>query len=324
MTDRNQTGVVLADVGGTNVRFAVLRDGVLGPIAHMTDADHREFGDALATFMAGRADRASIRHALFGVAGVVENERCSLTNSPWIVDADALRARFGFGDIHIVNDFEALAWSLPRFTSDDLRRIAGGEPKPFAPMVVLGPGTGLGVAAYVPGRQGAFVLHSEGGHASVPGGSLREDAIIARLRRQFGHVSAERVLSGHGLENLYRTIAALESLTLPNRSAPEITQAAIAGSCATSRAAVETFCALLGAVAGDLALAFGAQGGVFITGGIADHLRDHLPHSPFRARFDAKGRMTSYLEAIPVYLILHDDPAFLGLQSLAAERAWPS
>jgi glucokinase len=189
-------------------------------------------------------------------------------------------------------------------------------------MVVLGPGTGLGVAAYVPGRQGALVLHSEGGHASVPGGSSREDAIIAVLRRQFGHVSAERVLSGHGLENLYRAIAALESLTLPSRSAPEITQAALAGSCATSHAAVETFCALLGAVAGDLALAFGARGGVFITGGLADHLREYLPRSQFRARFNAKGRMTSYLEAIPVYLILHDDPAFLGLQSLVARRAW--
>jgi glucokinase len=322
VTDRNQTGVVLADVGGTNVRFAVLRDGVLGPIAHMTDADHLEFGDALAAFMAGRADRASIRHALFGVAGVVEGERCGLTNSPWIVDADALRARFGLSHIHIVNDFEAVAWSLPQFTSDDLRRIEGSEPKPFAPMVVLGPGTGLGVAAYVPGKQGAFVLHSEGGHATLPAGSMREDAIIAMLRQQFGHVSAERVLSGHGLENLYRAIAALESLTPPSRSAPEITQAAIAGSCATSRGAVEMFCALLGAVAGDFALAFGAQGGVFIAGGIADHLREFLPHSQFRVRFNAKGRMTSYLQAIPVYLILHDDPAFLGLQSLAARRAW--
>jgi glucokinase len=318
----NSAGVVLADVGGTNVRFAVLRDGALGPVAHLAVADHRQFGDGLAAFMARRADRRSIRRALLGVAGVVEGERCALTNNTWVVDADELRARFGFTDIHIVNDFEAVAWSLPRFSSDDLRMIGGGERKPFAPMVVLGPGTGLGVAAYVPGARGAFVVHSEGGHATLPGGSLREDAIIEKLRQQFGHVSAERVLSGDGLKNLYHAIASLESLTVPERSAAEITQAALAGGCATSRDALETFCALLGAVAGNFALGFGAQGGVFIAGGIVAHLRDYLPQSQFRSRFDAKGRMSRYLEAIPVYLILHEDPAFIGLQSLAAQRAW--
>jgi glucokinase len=300
------------------VRFAVLSDGALGPITHMAVADHRQFGDALAAFMAGRADRSPIRRAVFGVAGVVENERCALTNNAWVVDAEEVRARFGFTDVHIVNDFEAVAWSLPRFSPDDLRKIGGGERKPFAPMVILGPGTGLGVAAYVPGGQGAFVLHSEGGHATLPGGSSREDAIIERLRQKFGHVSAERVLSGDGLKNLYHAIASLESLTVPERSAAEITRAAAAGGCATSRGARDTFCAMLGEVAGNFALSFGAQGGVFIAGGVAAHLRDYLPQSQFRARFDAKGRMSRYLEAIPAYLILHEDPAFIGLQSLAA------
>jgi len=313
---------VLADVGGTNVRFAVLRDGALGPVVHMAVADHRQFGDGLAAFMADRADRRSIRRALLGVAGVVEEEHCALTNNAWVVDADQLRARFGFTDIHIVNDFEAVAWSLPRFSSGDLHMIGGGERKPSAPMVVLGPGTGLGVAAYVPGQQGAFVVHSEGGHTTLPGGSLYEDAIIEKLRRQFGHVSAERVLSGDGLKNLYYAIASLKSLTVPERSAAEITQAAVAGGCATSCGALETFCALLGAVGGNFALAFGAQGGVFIAGGIATHVRDYLPQSQFRSRFNAKGRMSLYLEGIPVYLILHEDPAFIGLHSLAAQRAW--
>jgi glucokinase len=239
-----------------------------------------------------------------------------------VVDAAELCARFGFAGIHLVNDFEAIAWSLPHLTRNDLRVVGGREPATQAPMVVLGPGTGLGVAAYVPRENGGFVLGSEGGHTTMPSGSLREDAIIETLRQRYGHVSAERVLSGRGLENLYRAIASIDALTVPERRAAEITQAAVEESCATSRAALDLFCALLGEVAGNFALSFSAQGGVFIAGGIAPHLRDYLPRSPFRSRFEAKGRMSHYLQPIPVYLILHDDPAFIGLRSLAARRAW--
>jgi glucokinase len=137
-------------------------------------------------------------------------------------------------------------------------------------------------------------------------------------------VSAERVLSGHGLENLYRAIASLDSLSAPERSAAEITRAGLAGHCAASRAAIDTFCAMLGEVAGNLALGIGAQGGVYVAGGIALHLRDYLPRSQFRARFEAKGRISPYVAGIPVYLILHADPAFVGLRSFAAQRAWIS
>jgi len=319
--DGKADGVVLADVGGTNVRFAVLEDGKLGPVAHMAVADYQRFSDALAAFMARRADPRPIRHALFGVAGVVESERCALTNNPWVVAASELSSRFGFADVHIVNDFEAVAWSLPRFIPGDLRMIGGDEPKANAPMVVLGPGTGFGVAAYIRREQGDLVLRSEGGHATLPSGSSREDAIIAKLRERFGHVSVERALSGAGLENLYHVIASLESQSVPDRTAAEIAQAAAAGRCAISQAALDTFCGLLGAVAGNLALGFGAQGGVYVAGGIAPHLRDYLPGSQFRLRFEAKGRLTPYLKAIPVYLILHDDPAFVGLQALAARRS---
>ncbi len=314
--------VVLGDVGGTNVRFAVFRNGIVGPIAHMSVADYPQFADALAAFLTDQAYRSSIRRALFGVAGVVANGHCALTNNPWIVAADELRSRFGFSEVHIVNDFEAVAWSLPDLTDSDLRAIGGRQPKKGAPMIVLGPGTGLGVAAYLPReRGGGLVVRSEGGHATLPSGSSREDAIVATLRQKFGHVSAERALSGHGLENLYHAIAALESQAVPERTAAEITAAALAGTCPICRAALETFCALLGAVAGNLALSFGAQGGVYIAGGIVSHFRDFLAQSQFRARFEAKGRLSSYVAAIPVYLILHDDPAFVGLRSLAAPCA---
>jgi glucokinase len=312
--------VVLGDVGGTNARFAVLQDGVLGGIEHLKTAEYPNFADALDAFMVKRGDARPIRRALFGVAGVVERDRCALTNNPWIVSAEELRDRFGFSTIHIVNDFEAVAWSLPHLVGKDLHKIGGREPDPCAPKVVLGPGTGLGVAAYLQTEQGGLVLRSEGGHATLPSGSAREDAIIAKLRQQFGHVSAERALSGNGLENLYHAIASLDSLVVPELSAAEITQAAAAGYCAISRGAVDAFCALLGSVAGNFALSFGAQGGVYIAGGITPHLRDYLPASQFRARFEAKGRLTTYLEPIPTYLILHDDPAFVGLQWLALRK----
>lgn len=310
---------ILGDVGGTNVRLAVLTGEELGPIEHMAVRDYANFADALAAFLMRQTDRAAIRNAVFGAAGVVEADRCALTNNPWVVDVAELRARFGLTRVRIVNDFEALAWSLPHLTSDDVVKMGGGMRMAEAPMVVLGPGTGLGVAVHVPRENGALVLHSEGGHATIPSGSQREDAIVEKLRRQFGHVSTERVLSGPGLENLYSAIASIDARTVPDRSAAAITQAALEGYCATSGFALDTFCAMLGDVAGNLALTFGAQGGIYIAGGIVPHIGGYLARSQFRIRFDAKGRMRRYVETIPVYLILRDDPAFIGLRSLALQ-----
>jgi glucokinase len=151
----------------------------------------------------------------------------------------------------------------------------------------------------------------------MAGSSPREDAVIAHLRRRLGHVSAERVLSGTGLENLHDALAALDDITLPRRSAAEITRAGIEGSCPTSRAAIDMFCAMLGTVAGNLALTFGAKGGIFIAGGVLRHMPEYFAGSQFRARFEEKGRFRSYLEPIPAYLILDDDAAFDGLRHLA-------
>lgn len=309
--------VVLGDVGGTNARFAILQDGVLGGVEHLKVANYQQFADALDAFMAMRADHR-VRHALFGVAGVVEGERCVMTNNPWIVSADELRDRFGLSTIRIINDFEAVAWSLPHLAEEDLCKIGGRKPDPAAPKVVLGPGTGLGVAAYLQTKLGNLVVRSEGGHTTLPSSSAYEDKIVAKLRQQFGHVSAERALSGSGLENLYHAIASLEAQTPLELGAIEITQAA--GNGGLSRVTVDLFCALLGSVAGNLALSFGARGGVYIAGGIAPHLQDYLPASQFRSRFEAKGRLSTYLESIPTYLILHDDPAFVGLQWLALHQ----
>lgn len=311
--------VLLADVGGTNVRFAVLRGGELGPIAHMAVRDHRSFADALAIFLDTQTDRAAIGRAIFAVAGVVEPDRCALTNNLWVVDSAELRARFGLREIRLINDFEAIAWALPHLTPGDLRKIGGHEQVADAPMIALGPGTGLGVAAFMSRENG--VLRSEAGHSSAPSSSMREATILEMLRKKFGYISAERVLSGPGLENIYRAIAAIDSTEAPERTAAEITRAAVHERCPTSRAALDMFCGMLGEVAGNLALTFCAQGGVFIAGGIARHIPDYLARSPFRSRFDAKGRLSGYVESIPAFLIARDDPAFVGLRALAVRQA---
>ena len=311
-------GILLADVGGTNVRFAVLRGTALGPVTHLEVADHASFADAMAAYLAAAG---TVRGAVLAVAGVVTGERCPLTNNDWIVDAVELRARFGLTAVHIVNDFEAIAWALPQLAPADLRQICGARPLAGAPMAVLGPGTGLGVAACVPHADGDFIIHSEGGHATAPAGNAREAAVIAALRTGFEHVSTERLLSGPGLENLYRALAAIEQAQPPERCAADIVAAARDATCPVSRAALDMFCAMLGDTAGNLALTFGAKGGVYVAGGVTAHLGDEIERSAFRARFEAKGRMRGYVAAIPVYLIVHSDPAFVGLRALALRKA---
>jgi glucokinase len=310
--------VLLADVGGTTVRFALLIGGIVGPIEHVLAQDYACFNDALSDFLARHGEGAAISDAQLAVAGVVDGERCALTNSSWIIDGAELRAMFGFARVHLVNDFEAIAWSLPHLLGADLYALGGGRPVAAgAPVAVLGPGTGLGVASLVPYGDDEIVLASEGGHSTLPSGSPREHLVIEHLRQQFAHVSTERALSGPGLENLYRAIAAIDGVRAPQRGAAEITQAGAEGRCPISNAALEMFCAMLGTFAGNIALTFGARGGVFIAGGIVPRIADYVARSQFRARFEAKGRLRSYLEAIPVYVILNTDAAFLGLRSLA-------
>ncbi|MGE0093454.1 MAG: glucokinase [Alphaproteobacteria bacterium] len=316
MTRTSSNRVLLADVGGTNVRFAVLANGVAGPIAHMAVKDHRHFADALAVFLTDHAG-STIPQAILAVAGVVTGQRCELTNSAWTVDADELRARFGFETVRLLNDFEALGWALPHLPAGHLVQIGGGARVPELPAVVLGPGTGLGVAVYLPKVKS--VLRSEAGHTTASSASTREAAVIERLRAKFSHVSVERLLSGDGLENIYQALSDIGSVAAPKRSTAEITRAARAESCPISRAAVDMFCALLGDVAGNLALTFCAQGGVFIAGGIIRHIVDHLPHSAFRYRFESKGRLGWYVQPIPIFVIVCDDPAFVGLRALALE-----
>ena len=310
--------VLLGDIGGTRARFALSSGGALGLVETTPVADHRTFSDAVAWFLAQHRSQG-LTGAVVAGAGPVRDNHCALTNSSWVIDGAELKKTLQLSWVEVINDFEALAWALPGLTATDLSPIGSGIVLPGAPAVVLGPGTGLGVACLAGSAVAPIVIGSEGGHCTLPGTSDREDAIIRRLRSRVGHVSAERVLSGGGLVNLYETIADLDRVQIPRRDAHEISRAAIEGHCPICLKALELFCGFLGAFAGDVVLTFGARGGVYIAGGIVPHFVGFLARSKFREHFEAKGRLSQYVSTVPTYVINHEDPAFLGLAVLARQ-----
>jgi glucokinase len=242
-----------------------------------------------------------------------------MTNHPWSFSILALKARFGFDRLEVINDFTALALALPRLTPQDRLMVGGGAAVTGAPIGVLGPGSGLGVSGLVASGSGWIALTGEGGHATMAPATDRESAVLDRMRRHFDHVSAERALSGPGLVNLYNTLAALDGVPAQGFTAAQITDLAIR---AADQLCVETttmFCAMLGTMAGNLALTLGARGGVYIGGGIVPRLGPTFVQSPFRQSFEAKGRFEAYLAAIPTFVVTHPLPAFLGCAALLAQ-----
>ncbi|MEQ1755287.1 MAG: glucokinase [Micropepsaceae bacterium] len=312
---------VLVDIGGTNVRFATLKaDGTIANReAWMTDF-YPDFASAYESY----ADVAGLKniHAI-GVcaAGPLVQDRINLTNCKWEIERAQVAVAAGTSRAILVNDFAAVARALPVLKANDLQQIGGTTPLVGAPMVALGPGTGLGVASTVPDGHGGWITTpGEGGHADLCPNNDREIAIIFQLMREYGHVSLERVLSGPGLEVLYLTIASLDGKTLKVRPiAQDIARAAHAGTDPAAVEAVSVFTAMLGGAAGNLALTLGAQGGVYIAGGIVRQWGQHFDTKLFRHRFEAKGRSRQFLSPIPCYLITTDDLAFRGLAAMLAQ-----
>jgi glucokinase len=308
---------LLGDIGGTNARFALLTGDTLGRIEPVIAADYPSVGDAIEAFLSRQHVKPSVTTALLAVAGPTDGESCMITNSPWAIEGAQLRAAFGLSAVRLINDFEAVALSLPHLAGDDLFALGGGTRVAGEPMVVLGPGTGFGAAALIHRDGRAIPIATEGGHNTLAAGNKREDAIIEYLRGRFGHVSVERAVSGMGLENLYNAIAAIDGLSVPRLDPTGITREGLSDACPVARFALETFCAMLGSVAGNFALTFRACGGVYIAGGIAPRMPDFLADSEFRARFEGKGRFRDYLQRIPTSIIMHPNPSFPGLKALA-------
>jgi glucokinase len=236
-----------------------------------------------------------------------------MTNHPWSFSIAELQRALGAEHCLVINDFTALALSLPRLGPGDLRALGGGVPATGTPLALLGPGTGLGVSALLPGP-GATVsaLSGEGGHVTLAAADDDEAALIALLRQRFGHVSAERVLSGRGLINLYDAVCTLAGQAPRPLQPSELTRAAIDGSDEACVRTVRLFTGFLGGVAGDLVLTLGARGGVYVGGGIVPRLGTAFDAGLFRARFEHKGRFASYLQAVPAWVITASAPALLG------------
>ena len=323
------TNLLLADIGGTYACFAIARNGVVGQTVTVEVAAHPTAIEAIRDVLAREVHRVPLDGALLSAAGTVQGGRCTLTNAPWILDEVEIARAFGWPWVRLVNDLEAVAAGLPHLPRAQTRAIGHDACRalPGAPQLLLSPGTGLGMACLVSSPAGRSVVTSEGGHASLAGIDAETDRIIAVLRRTHEHVSAETVLSGLGLVRLYRAIALLDGSEVAPIEPAQVTARAFdeSGGDARkwSRAAVDTFCALLGAVAGDGALIFGAQGGVFIGGGIVPRFIDHVARSRFRAAFEAKGRLKPYLARIPTAVIVHPNPAAFGLMNLVNETLRP-
>lgn len=315
--------VILADIGGTNIRFATLSpDGTIAARESWLTSLYNGFKDALDAYRSHAAMADAPEAIAACAAGPLIDGRIELTNGKWTLSHDMLRQASGTAKTVLVNDFTAVARAVPTLQAGDMDKIGGTEPEPHATKLALGPGTGLGVACAVPDGQDGWVANpGEGGHADLACNNDRELAIMFQLMRQFGHVGTERVLSGPGLENLYLAIAALDGKTFRDRPmAADIARAARAGSDATAVETVQIFTGMLGSTAGSLALTLGARGGVYIAGGIVRQWGPLFDRKLFRHRFEAKGRMRSYLTPIPCYLVTADDLAFRGLSALLHDQ----
>jgi glucokinase len=304
---------LIGDVGGTNARFGWQTDPAapLTLIERLPCADFESIDAAIQTYLNNHG-LPTPRSCAIGIATPITGDRVQMTNHHWSFSISALKNHYQFEQFMVINDFTALALALPEIARSELHQIGPGAEVEGSPKALIGAGTGLGVSGLIPGGKRDWVpISGEGGHVSLSAQTEEEAAVIAHLRAGFGHVSAERVLSGPGLVNLYNASAAIDSRSPAFDTPEKILQAS--DSDPDCKRAVQWFCAFLGSVAGDLALTLGARGGVYIGGGIAPRLLAPLEVSMFRARFEDKGRFRSYLSTIPTSVIVSEhSPALIG------------
>lgn len=307
--------LLLADIGGSRSRCALLHDGKLLHRQDLANHEHRDLAGLLASYLAqGQLPAPSA--ALLAVAAplpaaATAGASVRMTNIDWQFSAAALGEALGVGRVTLLNDFAAQAWAVPALGADALQPVGGGHAVPGAPRVVIGPGTGLGTAGLVEVDGRLAVVAAEGGHVTLPAADDIEARLVAQVRERHGHCSAERLVSGPGLALLHELLHGA-----PGGDAAAIASAADAGDTRAAES-LERLFLLLGTVAADLALAFGARGGVYLAGGILPRHLQRFTQSGFRERFTAKGRYRDYLAAIPTSVITADAPGLLGLAEYA-------
>jgi glucokinase len=308
---------LLADVGASNIRFALeTAPACFGSTAVLPCADHDSLESAIRTFLQSQ-HLAGVRHAALSLPNPISGDQIKLTNHPWEFSVEALRRAFGLQTLLAINDYTALAMGLTRLGPHERLQIGGGDPLPGAVIGVIGPGTGLGVSALVPFQDRNVSLTTEGGHASYPPQDADEALVVAHARQRHGHVSGERLISASGLELTYEALALRSGHQPARRSATEISVAALADAPdPVAHQALSMFCAMLGTAAGNLALTLGAQGGVYIGGGIVPQIAGFFAQSAFRARFEAKGRFQPWLARVPTWIVTAPRASLRGASAM--------
>lgn len=312
---------LLGDVGGTNARFGWQSqpEGPITDIHILPCADHATIEAAIRAYLQ-LAGKPLPMACAFGIANPVTGDQVRMTNHHWAFSIQELQNALGLQQLKVINDFTALALSLPDIPKAHLVQISGSVSQANAPMALLGAGTGLGVSGLVPsssqpGQPGQWLpLAGEGGHITLAAHTLQEYQLIELIRQRYGHVSAERVLSGQGLVDLYLALRQLQGLPPKEvTGAAEISNWALQDHDAVALEALNLFAGWLGSVAGDLVLTLGARGGVYLGGGIVPRWLGWFEQSAFKSRFTAKGRFAAYLQDVPVWVInAPDSPALWG------------
>ncbi len=317
---------LLGDIGGTHARFAwqSAPGAALTHVADLPTAAYPTLAQAASAYLQ-QGPRQPPQDAAIAMASPVTGDAVRMTNHGWSFSVAALRAELGLRHLRVLNDFTALALGLPDLPATALRPLGTGRAVPGKAIALIGAGTGLGVSGLLPDGRGGWVpLEGEGGHVTLPASSAREHAVLAVLARQYGHVSAERVLCGAGLLALYAALCELDGVAPARHDAASLSaQALQPGGDARALETLTLFCGWLGSIAGNLALTLGALGGVYIGGGIVPRWGAWLDASPLRARFEAKGRYASYLADVPVWVIQTEvSPALLGAARALDAGAW--
>jgi glucokinase len=315
---------LLADIGATHARFALQTAPGAYRSVRVLRCDEFDGIVPLLRFYLSEHEDVRLHHAALALANPVDGDYVRMTNRPWAFSNDAVRRELGLTTLLIVNDFTALAMAIPGLKPQDLMQVGPGKPVPHAVLGVLGPGTGLGVSGGIPTVDGFVTLGSEGGHVNFAPSDEREFAILQTAWREWTHVSNERLISGPGMEIIYRALAERNGATLskpaPARDAAAIIAAAMDEQDPLCLEVLECFCGMLGGAAANLAVTLGAFGGIFIGGGIVPRLGEWFRTSPFRTRFEAKGRFSGYIADIPTYVISTPHVAFDGVANILSEH----
>lgn len=314
--------ILIGDIGGTNARFSIVSDASSKPSEPIVvqTANFATIDDAIRDSVLGKT-AAAPKSALLAVAGPVESDEIPLTNCPWIVKPKQMLINLGLGDIVVLNDFEAQALAVVALGEEHMEKIGGGEPEENGGRVVLGPGTGLGVAGLIHSGGRWIPVPGEGGHMDIGPRTPRDFEVFPHIEKLDGRLSGEQILCGRGLMNVYRAVAATDGKPALLAQPSDITAAALKQSDSLAQEALSIFVTCLGRTAGDLALVFMSRGGVFLTGGIAPRILPALKAGNFRAAFEDKAPHSALMATMPVYVITEPLAALAGLAAYAQKPA---